>query len=144
MVTVVGLLAVTSLPQPEATRPESPAAPVPALVARTVAIDDPGALLSLLPETIGPDQVSSWVRRGEGLVGWGRALEFRASGPGRFAEAQAWWRSVVDHAVVRDDLLCRAPGRWRSAPSPSPQTPPPALRSWCPKSLWGNGVRDGG
>ena len=97
-------MAVTSSPQPEATRPESAAAPVPALVARTVAIDDPGALLSLLPATIGPDRVTSWVRRGEGLVGWGRALEFRSSGSGRFAEAQAWWRSVVDHAVVRDDV----------------------------------------
>jgi len=97
-------MAVTSSPQPEATRPESAAAPVPALVARTVAIDDPGALLSLLPATIGPDRVTSWVRRGEGLVGWGRALEFRAGGPGRFAEAQAWWQSVMEHAVVRDDL----------------------------------------
>jgi menaquinone-specific isochorismate synthase len=98
------LLAVTSSPQPEPTRPESLAAGVPALVARTVAIDDPGALLSLLPENLGPDRVSSWVRRGEGLVGWGRALEFRATGPSRFAQAQMWWRSVVDHAVVRDDL----------------------------------------
>jgi menaquinone-specific isochorismate synthase len=103
-------MAVTSLPQPEATRPESAATPVPALVARTVAIDDPGALLSLVPATIGPDRVTSWVRRGEGLVGWGRALEFRSSGSGRFAEAQAWWRSVVDHAVVRDDLLLPGTG----------------------------------
>jgi menaquinone-specific isochorismate synthase len=95
---------VTSLPRSEPTRPQSPATPVPCLVARTVAVDNPGALLSLLPETARPDLVTSWVRRGEGLVGWGRALEFRASGPGRFAQAQAWWRSVVDHAVVRDDL----------------------------------------
>jgi menaquinone-specific isochorismate synthase len=78
------------------------------MVARTVAIDDPGALLSLLPGNVSPDHVSTWVRRGEGLVGWGRALEFRAGGPGRFAEAQAWWRSVVDRAVIRDDL--RLPG----------------------------------
>ena len=95
---------MTSLPRSEPTRPESPAAPVPTLVARTVTIDDPGALLSLLPRAIGPEQVSSWVRHGEGLVGWGRALGFRAGGPARFAEAQAWWRSVVDHAVVRDDV----------------------------------------
>ncbi|HEY5248301.1 MAG TPA: isochorismate synthase [Dermatophilaceae bacterium] len=67
-------------------------------------IDDPGALLPLLPETTGPQHVSSWVRHGEGLVGWGRALELRTDGAGRFAEAQAWWRSVVDHAVVRDDV----------------------------------------
>jgi menaquinone-specific isochorismate synthase len=101
---------VTSLPRSEPTRPESPPAPVPVLVARTVAIKDPGALLSLLPETIGTRQVSSWVRRGEGLVGWGRALEFRTRGPSRFSEAQAWWQSVMDHAVVRDDLLLPGSG----------------------------------
>jgi menaquinone-specific isochorismate synthase len=103
-VAVVGLTVVTSSPQSETTRPQSSAAYVPTLVSRTVAIDDPGALLSLLPKTIDPGQVSSWVRHGEGLVGWGRALELATSGAGRFAEAQAWWRSVVDHAVVRDDM----------------------------------------
>jgi menaquinone-specific isochorismate synthase len=77
-------------------------------VARTVTIDDPGALLSLLPETMGSQQVSSWVRHGEGLVGWGRALELQTSGTERFDQAQAWWRSVVDRAVVRDDV--RLPG----------------------------------
>ncbi|NMM24226.1 MAG: hypothetical protein HHJ11_12135, partial [Phycicoccus sp.] len=101
---VVGLLAVTSLPQPEQDRHASPAASVPAIVARTVEIDDPGALLSLLPGSLSPELVSTWVRRGEGLVGWGRATEFHAGGAGRFAEAQAWWKSVVERAVVRDDL----------------------------------------
>ena len=62
---VVGLTVVTSLPHSEPTRAESPAAHVPTLVARTVTIDDPGALLSLLPETTGPQHVSSWVRHGE-------------------------------------------------------------------------------
>ena len=107
---VVGLIVVTSLPQSEPTQPESPVAPVPALVSRTVAIDDPGALLSLLPETVDPQQVFSWIRHGEGLVGWGRALAFRSNGPGRFAEAQTWWRSVIDHAVVRDDLVLPGTG----------------------------------
>jgi menaquinone-specific isochorismate synthase len=101
---------VTSLPRSEATPPESAATPARALVARTVAIGDPGALLSLLPATIDPGRVTSWVRRGEGLVGWGRALEFRSSGPDRFEKAQAWWRSVVDHAVVRDDILLPGTG----------------------------------
>ena len=99
---------MTSLPQSEPTRTESPAAHVPTLVGRTVAIDDAGTLLSLLPETINPEQVSSWVRHGEGLVGWGRALGFRTEGADRFAQAQAWWRSVADHAVIRDDV--RLPG----------------------------------
>jgi len=92
------------MPQSEPTRPERPDTHAPALVARTVAIDDPGALLSLLPETRYTEQVASWVRHGEGLVGWGKALTFRTSGPGRFAEAESWWRSLIDHSVVRDDL----------------------------------------
>jgi len=95
---------VTSSPHSEPTRRESPAAHIPTLVGRTVAIDDPGDLLSLLPETIDPQQVSSWVRHGDGLVGWGRALTFQASGTARFTQAQAWWRSVVDHGVIRDDV----------------------------------------
>jgi menaquinone-specific isochorismate synthase len=73
-------------------------------VARTIAIEDPGPLLALLPETAGPEQVTSWVRHGEGLVGWGQALGFKATGPDRFAQAQAWWKTVVEHAVVRDDV----------------------------------------
>jgi len=101
---VVGLLVVTSLPHRERGRTESPAQSAPAMVSRTVAIDDPGALLPLLPGGLSPQQLSTWVRRGEGLVGWGRALEFRADGPGRFAEAQSWWKSVVERAVIRDDL----------------------------------------
>jgi len=101
---VVGLLAVTSLPRPEQDRPGSPAESVPAIVACTVEIDDPGALLSLLPGTRSPERVSTWVRRGEGLVGWGCAAQFRAGGVNRFAEAQAWWKSVAERAVVRDDL----------------------------------------
>jgi len=77
---------------------------VPTLVARTVEIDDPGALLSLLPETTVPEQVSSWVRHGEGLVGWGRTHGFHARGAARFTQSQAWWRAMMDHAVIRDDV----------------------------------------
>jgi menaquinone-specific isochorismate synthase len=48
------------------------------------------------------------VRRGEGIIGWGRALEFTSSGMRRFADAQQWWRRVVGTAVVRDEV--RVPG----------------------------------
>jgi menaquinone-specific isochorismate synthase len=78
------------------------------IVARTVALDDPGALLSLLPDLGDPRALSSWVRRGEGLVGWGRALELTTHGRDRFAHAERWWREVVASAVVRDEV--RLPG----------------------------------
>jgi menaquinone-specific isochorismate synthase len=91
---------MTSLPTPQpASRPHG--SPV---VARTVALHDPGLLLSLLPDRADPTELSSWVRRGEGLVGWGRALEFTAHGADRFERAETWWRDVVDGAVVRNEV----------------------------------------
>jgi menaquinone-specific isochorismate synthase len=71
------------------------------LVARTVEIPDPGPLVGLLP---GGDGDVSWVRRGEGLVGWGRAAVCETAGETRFATAQAWWRRLVATAIVRDEV----------------------------------------
>ncbi|MFC8501094.1 isochorismate synthase MenF [Pedococcus sp. NPDC057267] len=95
---------MSSLPTPSGAASLQPAP----LVTRTVALDDPGPLLSLLPDLGDPRALTSWVRRGEGLVGWGRALEFTAHGEDRFAECERWWRQVVETAVVRDDV--RVPG----------------------------------
>jgi menaquinone-specific isochorismate synthase len=103
---------MSSLPHPDgdATAPlGSPAGiPVPSsvlgpLVTRTVPLAPQAgtALLDLLPAGPATDLVS-WVRRGEGLVGWGRAAEATAHGPGRFAELGAWWERVAASAVVRD------------------------------------------
>ncbi|MDX6323693.1 MAG: menaquinone-specific isochorismate synthase [Nocardioidaceae bacterium] len=75
-----------------------------ALVVRTVRIADPGPLLELLPA----EATVAWVRRGDGLVGWGVAAEIRTSGPDRFADALDWWAGRSSSAVVRDDL--RLPG----------------------------------
>jgi menaquinone-specific isochorismate synthase len=77
--------------------PSTAAAP---LVVRTIAIDDPGPLLDLLPD----DANASWVRRGEGIVGWGEAARFESSELDRFEAAQQWWREMVAHAVVRDEV----------------------------------------
>jgi menaquinone-specific isochorismate synthase len=70
------------------------------LVVRSTAIPDVGPLLSLLPDS-GP---LAWVRRGQGVVGWGAAARVEAKGPQRFADAEAWWADVVAHAVVRDEV----------------------------------------
>ena len=70
------------------------------LVARTTEVEDSGALLSLLPQ----DAPLAWVRRNEGLVGWGRAASFESRGRGRFAAADRWWRDLVGAAVVRDEV----------------------------------------
>lgn len=70
------------------------------LVVRTVPVADPGPLLDLLPA----DDAVAWVRRGDGLVGWGVAAELRPAGPDRFTQALDWWSRLSSAAVVRDDL----------------------------------------
>ncbi|GAA2720069.1 isochorismate synthase [Cellulomonas aerilata] len=70
------------------------------LVVRTVAVDHPGDLLDLLPATA----PLAWVRRGDGVVGWGEALRITVSGVDRFADAERAWHQVLRHAVVRDEV----------------------------------------
>jgi menaquinone-specific isochorismate synthase len=72
------------------------------LVARTVRldVDDVESLLSLLPA----DRPVTWLRRGEGLVGWGVAAELRTSGATRFADAVKWWAETTARTVVRDEV----------------------------------------
>ncbi|MGZ4456874.1 MAG: isochorismate synthase [Nocardioides sp.] len=72
------------------------------LVVRTVRLDldHVDSLLSLLPT----DRPVTWLRRDEGLVGWGVAAEIRTSGATRFADAVKWWAEATDRAVVRDEV----------------------------------------
>ncbi len=72
------------------------------LVVRTVSLDVAGlgALVELLPA----DSPVAWVRRGEGLVGWGVAARVTTAGVTRFADADKWWRETTGRAVVRDDV----------------------------------------
>ncbi len=73
------------------------------LVVRTVPLDDPGPLLALLPPG-GPGDSVAWLRRGEGLVGWGVAAAIRTTGSDRFGQARDWWQSHARAAVVRDEV----------------------------------------
>ncbi|MDF2846253.1 MAG: isochorismate synthase, partial [Oerskovia sp.] len=84
-------------------RTGSPA--VPRLVVRTTRLpdglpDDLTALTDLLPDA----RPLAWVRRGDGIVGWGETLRLEAWGPGRFADAEAAWQEVLGAAVVHDDV----------------------------------------
>ena len=94
--------AVSSLDGVTSSSPGELGTPAPALVARTVEIDPARVedLLALLPT----DDPVSWVRRDEGLVGWGRAAELRTSGAARFEDAAAWWSELTSRAVVRDEV----------------------------------------
>jgi menaquinone-specific isochorismate synthase len=70
-------------------------------VVRTVPVDLADLpLLDLLPEQ---DPVS-WLRRGEGVVGWGVAARLDTSGPTRFSDADKWWSETVARAQVDDSV----------------------------------------
>lgn len=57
-------------------------------------------LLELLPD----ETTTSWVREGEGLVGWGVAARLDTSGPDRFDQADAWWQRQCERMDVDDDV----------------------------------------
>jgi menaquinone-specific isochorismate synthase len=91
---------MSTLPAAEA----ASSAAAPTVVVRSVPLTSDTPLLHHLPADVPHDELVSWVRRGDGLVGWGVALSFEARGADRFREAEAWWRRVTGHAVVRDDV----------------------------------------
>ncbi|MDP1720610.1 MAG: isochorismate synthase [Candidatus Nanopelagicaceae bacterium] len=57
-------------------------------------------LLELLPDA---DPVT-WVRRGEGLVGWGVHASTTVSGPQRFRQAREWWHQELEKLAVTDSV----------------------------------------
>lgn len=73
--------------------PEAP------LVVRSRRIDDPGALLDLVPA-----DGLVWLRRGDGMVAWGEVWRVELSGVDRFAAADRVWSRLVRGAVVRDEV----------------------------------------
>ena len=72
------------------------------LTVRTVRLDLDAAakLLDLVPA----DRPVTWLRRGDGLVGWGVAAEVRTHGSTRFADAGKWWSETTARADVRDEV----------------------------------------
>lgn len=71
------------------------------LTVRSSRVSGVGELLDLLPS---PRGVLSWVRDGEGLVGWGEVARVTTSGPERFAAIQDWWSSFAGRLEVHDEV----------------------------------------
>jgi menaquinone-specific isochorismate synthase len=57
-------------------------------------------LLTLLPA----EGALAWVRRGEGLVGWGEAARLEVTGPHALAEAAEWWADRCARTEAHDPL----------------------------------------
>jgi menaquinone-specific isochorismate synthase len=66
----------------------------------TVRLDDVPELLAALPD----DAALSWVRRGEGLVGWGEVARLEVTGPGALARAARWWAEFGAAADIDDPV----------------------------------------
>ncbi|MGY1691287.1 isochorismate synthase [Geodermatophilus sp. SYSU D01105] len=69
-------------------------------VVTTTPLPDVPALLDVLPRA----GALSWVRRGEGLVGWGEAARLEVSGASALAEAADWWAGHSAGLDVDDRL----------------------------------------
>ena len=77
---------------------------IPDLVIRTTCIADPGDLARLIPAGLPTGEVFSWLRGGDGLVGWGRAAAIDTDGERRFRDASDWWQEVRSAATVRSEV----------------------------------------
>jgi menaquinone-specific isochorismate synthase len=61
-------------------------------------LDAATQLVDLLPA----DSPVSWLRRDDGLVGWGVAATVRTSGSTRFSDAVKWWAETTAQATIDD------------------------------------------
>ncbi|MGY1801975.1 isochorismate synthase MenF [Blastococcus sp. SYSU D00922] len=81
----------------------------PAAAARTVTTvctEAVGELLDRLPA----EGALSWVRRSEGLVGWGEAARLEVSGPRALEEAAGWWAAFTAGLDTDDELTVPGSG----------------------------------
>jgi menaquinone-specific isochorismate synthase len=71
------------------------------LAVRTVPVADPGDLIARLPQA----RSVAWIRRGEGLVGWGEAARVAIpAGEDRFTAGEKWLTELFDGAEVTDEV----------------------------------------
>ncbi|MDA2988027.1 MAG: isochorismate synthase, partial [Actinomycetota bacterium] len=70
------------------------------LIATTRPIDGVEDLIEALP----PGDNVCWVRRGEGMVGWGVAARLQVRGVERFSRTQRWWAELCDRLTVNDSV----------------------------------------
>jgi menaquinone-specific isochorismate synthase len=57
-------------------------------------------LLELLPDSA----PVSWVRGGDGLVGWGSYATTKVNGPNRFNDARIWWHQQLEKLAISDSV----------------------------------------
>ena len=61
-----------------------------------------GDLTALLPTNA--ESPVSWLREGDGFVGWGCAASIRSDGNTQFTDAECWWQDLVNTAIVHSEV----------------------------------------
>jgi len=72
----------------------------------TVRLGEHLPLLELLPE----GENFSWVRGGDGVVGWGVYASTTVKGPNRFNDARSWWHSQLEKFAITNNVQGNATG----------------------------------
>ena len=52
----------------------------------------------------------TWVRGGDGLVGWGSYATTTVSGPNRFSDARTWWHKELEKLAISDSVHASGTG----------------------------------
>lgn len=72
----------------------------------TELIQESADLVDLLPSS----SSLSWVRHGDGLIGWGEYARMEFSGAARFEEASRWWRDLMKGFQISDEVRTSGTG----------------------------------
>ena len=62
------------------------------------------ALLDIAIPELADSTITSWVRGGDGLVGFGVFKRHVVTGANRFAEARAWWRNEINSMAIHNNV----------------------------------------
>lgn len=79
-------------------------APLSRIDVESVVFEGTGELISLLPNA----SPLTWVRNGEGVIGYGEFAKVHFSGASRFEDAAQWWREQLKGFRINDHI--RVPG----------------------------------
>lgn len=87
-------------PYPGVVQRMQPDGRAPSIIATTRPIERIDDLIAVLPPVSGV----CWLRRGEGMVGWGITAKLQLRGVERYSRTQRWWTEFCDRLIVDDSV----------------------------------------
>ena len=73
-------------------------------------------LLDIAIPEIADDALTSWVRGGDGLIGFGIYKSHVVKGANRFEQARSWWREQVNALDITTMFMAPEPARFSLPP----------------------------